>query len=214
MEKGCDIADATEACGCSRNTKGTMRMRKTLLMATAVLLAMTVVSKADIVANLGLNPTSGAGAFSNTNPGTGGGGSGLFADIYNFTLDTDQTLTIAFAINTFASTPQFIGNFTGSVVYEGADGQIGGGDDQVVIGPTLATACLLVPNCQGFGGSANLNSGEYHLLITGNAGELSGYGGDLSTFAVPGPLAGAGLPGLIAACGMMLGLARHRRRKA
>jgi hypothetical protein len=189
-------------------------MRK-LLLAAATVLALAAPAKADIIANLGLNPTSGAGAFSNTNPGTGGGGSGLFADIYNFTLDTDQTLTIAFAINTFAdNSNQFITNFTGSVVYEGADGQIGGGDDQTVIGPTLATACQLVPNCQGFGGSANLNAGEYHLLITGNAAVDSGYGGDLSTFAVPGPIVGAGLPGLILGCLTLLGLGRLRRRGA
>jgi hypothetical protein len=31
--------------------------------------------------------------------------------------------------------------------------------------------------------------------------------------AVPGPIVGAGIPGLIAACGMMLALARNRRRK-
>lgn len=31
---------------------------------------------------------------------------------------------------------------------------------------------------------------------------------------VPGPIAGAGIPGLIAACGFMLALARNRRRKA
>jgi len=186
-----------------------------LLAGAVAIAAVSLPARADVVTNLGLNPTSGAGAFSNMDPGsvilpavpTQQGGSGLaslggaFIDIYNFTLDQALSLTIAFATNTYAGgTPQFINNFTGAVVYEGADGQIGGGDDQVVLGPELATACQQIPSCQIFGGFANLGAGEYHLRITGNAGVDSGYGGNLSVAAVPlgpaGPFFAAGLAGL------------------
>ena len=199
---------------------------KKLLLATVALAALSLPAKADIIAFLGPNPTSGAGAFANTNPGsvilpavpTAQGGSGVaglggaFIDIYNFSLTNPESLTIAFAVNTYAGgDPQFIDNFTGAVVWEGPDGQIGGGDDQVVIGPTPASGCVMVPNCQGFGGSADLAAGEYHLRLTGIAGVDAGYGGNISTLAVPGPLAGAGIPGIVAAFG--LGLAWYRRRR-
>jgi hypothetical protein len=68
-----------------------------------------------------------------------------------------------------------------------------------------------VPNCQGFAGAAILGPGNYFLNISGNASGTSGYGGNLSTFAVPGPIAGAGIPGLIAACVSLLGMAWRRR---
>ena len=186
-------------------------MKKLLLTAT-MLTALALPANADIIANLGLNPTSGAGAFANTNPGTGGGGSGLFADIYEFELlGAPQFITIASVTNVFGSADQFIANFSGSVVYQGADDAIGGGDDVTVIGPVLASACDVI-NCQGFAGSALLNAGEYYLLITGNAGVNAGYGGNLSTFAVPGPALGAGLPALLGLFGM-LGFNYFRKRR-
>jgi hypothetical protein len=186
---------------------------KKLLLVTAALLAMTAASNADIVTALGDNPTSGTGAFANTNPGTGGGGSGLFTDIYTFQLvGGPQFLTIASVTNVFASDSQFITNFTGSVLNDGPDGVPGGGDDTPVIGPVLASACPLTPNCQGFSGSATLDPGNYYLQLTGNAAVDAGYGGNLSTAPVPGPIVGAGLPGLMAACGGLLALARRRRQ--
>ena len=47
--------------------------------------------------------------------------------------------------------------------------------------------------------------------FTGAAGEASSLFNGFSS--VPGPIAGAGLPGLIAGCGALLGLARRRRRQ-
>jgi len=184
---------------------------KKLLLATAFALATVASAGADTISNLGTNPTSGAGAFSNTNPGTGGGGSGLFADIYNFDLVGNQILTIAFAVNTFAGgTSQFITNFTGTVFNDGANGVPGGGDDFAVLGPELAAACIGIPSCQIFGGSAVLPGGSYYLLITGDAAVNAGYGGNLSTNAET-PIPGA--VWLFASGAAGLGALLRRRRK-
>jgi LPXTG-motif cell wall-anchored protein len=174
---------------------------------------MSAGAMADTVSSLGTNPTSGAGAFANTDPGTGAGGSGAFADIYKFDLVGAQILTIAFATNTFASgDPQFITNFQGAVVNDGADNAPGGGDDFVVLGPELAVACNAIPNCQVFGGSAVLGGGHYYLLITGNAGVDAGYGGNLSTSAE------TPLPAAVWLFGSVLGggglLLRRRKKQA
>jgi hypothetical protein len=182
------------------------------IIAAALLLSQP--ARADTVVSLGTNPNSGAGAFANTNPGTGAGGSGPFTDIYTFNLvGGPQFLTIASVTNVFASVDQFITGFTGAVLNDGPNGVPGGGDDFAVIGPVGATPCVLVPNCQGFAGAALLNTGNYYLQITGSAGVNAGYGGNLSVAAaVPGPVAGAGLPGLIAAAATFFGLLRRRRR--
>jgi hypothetical protein len=181
---------------------------KKLLLATAAVLALVVPANAAIVADLGLDPTSGTGAFSHNLTGV----TVAFQDDYTFTLDRVLNLTIASAINNFASaTTDFITNFSGSV-YAGTPPAPGGG---LVLGPAVAQlGCLGTVQCQFLSGEAILGPGSYFLEISGIGGGTSGYGGTLSTtLAVPGPLAGAGLPGLLAACVGLWGLAMKRRRR-
>lgn len=161
---------------------------KKYLLAAAALLALTVSANAAVIQNFGTDPTSASGAF-NHSLGTLNGG---FDDQYTFVLDHQMTLTIASVTNVFAQPSDKITGFNGSVVFEGADNAIGGGDDVVVIGPVFAGACPLLPStiCQGFAGSAVLGPGSYFLDIAGIANGSSGYGGNLATFAET-PLPGA-----------------------
>jgi hypothetical protein len=55
-------------------------------------------------------------------------------------------------------------------------------------------------------------AGNYFLDISGIGGGTSGYGGNIATFAVPGPVVGAGLPGLLGLLGF--GFLALKRRLA
>jgi hypothetical protein len=77
-----------------------------------------------------------------------------------------------------------------------------------------AIAFLLITKLKFQARRATLPVGTYYLQITGNAGATAGYGGTLSTVGVRGPIVGAGLPGLVMACGGLLALARRRREVA
>ena len=157
-------------------------MRKLLLLSTALLgLGLATPASAAIVGDLGINPTSSAGAFSNQNLPTG-----AFADQWTFQLvGAEQFLTTASATNVFPGLSDLITNFNGSVyeIVGAVDVSPGLGDDTLVLGPAFGgPGCGA--NCQIFGGSAILSAGDYYLNIAGTAGSTAGYGGNLATAAI------------------------------
>jgi len=177
-------------------------MFKLALMASALLLAWP--AEAAIIGDLGINPSSAQGRFSNSP------GGGAFEDQYTFQLvGGPQFLTIGSVTNVYPNATDFIANFTAAVWSVGADGIVNNGDDIAVIGPVNAGPCALVPSCQIASGSALLDAGSFYLEFTGIGGGTSGYGGNLSVAQVPGPILGAGLPGLVL---LLAGLLRCRRR--
>jgi len=60
----------------------------------------------------------------------------------------------------------------------------------------------------------NVGSSDFFRIVNGGAGNTAGQITGLSLLAVPGPIMGAGLPGLLAACGALLLFARRRQRRA
>lgn len=175
--------------------------------AVATVLLLSQPTKAAIISDLGINPTSTAGAFSASV------GGGAFETQHTFQLvGGPQFVTIASATNVYPNATDFIVNFAAALWNTGANGIVNDGDDQLVLGPVAATPCLLVPNCQIVSGSALLNPGNYYLEFTGLGGGTSGYGGNLAVSAVPGPAMAGGLPGLVAAALGFLGWHRSRRR--
>jgi hypothetical protein len=182
-----------------------------MLAGLAALAVTSLPANAVVVGTFGVNPTSAAGAFSNDPNGPGVGG--LFTDFYTFDLvGASAFITIASATNTFAvggiNGPFGIQNFA-AAIFETV-GVPGGGDDILKFGPQVATLCAS-GFCQQLDGFGFLDPGSYYLQISGNAGSLAGYGGNLSVSEVP-------LPGAVWLFGSVVagvaGAAKLKRLKA
>ena len=158
---------------------------KKLLLTSVALLAMCTAGNAAIFNILTPDPTSSAGNFS-LSPG-----GGAFTDEVTFFVSAPSTFTIANATNVFPRTTDRITNWQASI-WDSVDGIVGNGNDTLLFGPQTAGACFAVPSCQIVGGSGSLNGpGLFYAEFTGIGGGTSGYSGNISTFAVPGPKAGS-----------------------
>ena len=183
---------------------------KKLVAGTALALCLMLPSqsKAEII-NLTVNPTSATGHFSNE-------AVGLISDQITFQLIGGPLfVTFASATNDYAQSTDFITNFTGQLFeVVGGIGPIGGAD--LAVNPLVtAVPCQQNPTgCQILAGTALLDPGFYYLQIGGTGGTTAGYGGNLTTFAVPGPAAGAGIPGILAACAGFWAWRRRRQAAA
>lgn len=153
-------------------------MRKFALALGLLVGLAAVPANAAVVGNLGIDPTSSTGNFSNTV------GGGSFSDDYLFQLVGGPAfVTLASATNVFpggSSSSDFITNFTGEVIDLATNA--------VVLGPATGGPCQVAPTqCQVLSGSAILAAGNYELVISGIGGGTSGYGGNLAVSAVPLP---------------------------
>jgi len=180
-------------------------MKRLALTTVAALALMVGSASAAVIADLGVNPQSSQGDFSN---GVGGAN---FSDQYTFQLvGSPLFITFASATNVFASASNFITNFTGQLFQQ--VGAVGGADDIPVSAPVGAVPCQQNPTgCQILAGSALLSAGNYYLQITGIGGGTSGYGGNLTTAAVV-PLPAA-LPLFATGLAVFGGAAAWRKRR-
>jgi hypothetical protein len=176
----------------------------------AALSLMAGPASAAVFADLGVNPRSTQGDFSNSVGGA------LFSDQYTFQLvGSPLFVTFASATNVFAAPSDFITNFTGQLFQQvGAVGP-GGGADIPVSAVVAAVPCQQNPTgCQILAGSALLAAGNYYLQLAGIGGGTSGYGGTLTTQGIGVVPLPAALPLFATGLAAMGLLGWRRRRKA
>jgi hypothetical protein len=167
-----------------------------------------------VFSSIAVNPiTSGSGSvvLGNFTPFTNGGESGLSL---NYSANTGTTANsaadVAWTYNV-ASVPaltdaflSFAGNVTGT--------------GTATVSEALSNGVTLSLNAPGSTTQTFAPIGSLGVIkdqndFSGSAGSASSSILQNAFSVVPAPLAGAGLPGLVAACGGLLALARRRRQK-
>jgi hypothetical protein len=156
-----------------------------------------------------VQPADGAGLMnanaSDTHTGTGTDNIIIYLVATGFTPGGMQTFTSQFTNNALAGSGLLVteSTFLGTPIALGTQLGTASFPPQPLLGVATSVTNQSVSDPYSI-------TAEFNITATGDVNSA----GTIQVSAVPGPMVGAGLPGLMAACAGLLALARRRRRQA